>query len=118
MGFEGFAWLIPLWVVHINAFLGSGFAGACWISYGKYTKSHVVSTTLRPTLAVHDGDWFECRLCGSAVGARKIFPILAGDPWSPRRHDSSVPLHAPEHYSPAHQFHQVETTPRRDDAVN
>lgn len=40
MGFEGFAWLIPLWVAHINALLGSGLAAACWIRHGKYTKSH------------------------------------------------------------------------------
>jgi hypothetical protein len=28
--FEGFAWLIPLWSVHITAFLGTGFAAICW----------------------------------------------------------------------------------------
>ena len=28
--FEGFAWLIPLWAVHITAFLGTGLAVICW----------------------------------------------------------------------------------------
>ena len=28
--FEGFAWLIPLWAVHITAFLGTGLAAICW----------------------------------------------------------------------------------------
>ena len=28
--FEGFAWLIPLWSVHISAFLGTGSVAICW----------------------------------------------------------------------------------------
>ena len=28
--FQGFAWLIPLWVVHITALLGTGFATISW----------------------------------------------------------------------------------------
>ena len=46
--FEGFAWLIPLWAVHITAFWGAGFAVTCWYKAVAATNHEEFPGTLWP----------------------------------------------------------------------